>query len=193
MHNATKWSVVLSDTETRQHWLFDGGTAILHICLACIGSDDIPYTDAGTLCQILFPSTVGTPNAAYDVLISRCNRSISLQAATSSAEPRRDSPAEDVDVERFENLALMTWQRLELMHDRAQQRDTSERFAATLKAPELTGFEFNDLVEGQTVLRPGLLRLDGGATPWTRICWENRHDQLVCKKSRTLDHTNCCD
>jgi ABC-type ATPase involved in cell division len=31
---AMQWKVILSDTETQQHWLADGASVILHLCRA---------------------------------------------------------------------------------------------------------------------------------------------------------------
>lgn len=169
MHNASlDWNVVFSDTLTRRHWLFDGATAILQICQACIGSDEIPYTDKAMAGRIVYPEPYGTPASAYEVLANSQNRALPLDRAKGRANDG-DQTGTEQSPQCFENLVRETWHRLELLHDRAMRCRNPEAIEFAFKWREHVGFEFNDLVRGCNSLKPRSMRLEAGASHWFKL------------------------
>lgn len=169
IHNASSWPVVLSDIGSRQHWMIDGATAILQVCQACIGSQNIPYTSPEVAQRLQYPNDRGTPKFAYTVLVDRSNRKqpLFIHRQDAGASPH-DSDLEPED-ETFGDLALKTWQRLELLHDRALHPREEDSIQLTLKRRELIGFELNDLVEGKTTFPPKAIQLLGGTSHWLQV------------------------
>ncbi|KAK3717571.1 hypothetical protein LTR37_005637 [Vermiconidia calcicola] len=176
---ASTWFVVLSDTLTHQHWLLDGTTAILHLCLHWLLGSGIEFAYPKRATELWFPdlnsSTTDTGRPpAYRVLMHKDNRSLQF--------------AED---KSMEDSVLQMWDKLRQICDRSELVSSEKDFELTLASRRLLGYEFRDVAGGRGRVEPRELKLEEGATDWRKLVHKLRAISLFGDSFGQLIRPSC--
>jgi hypothetical protein len=186
--DATGWLVVISDTATRQHWATDGASATIHLTAAWYASMAGAWdtdTVERTLSNLTIPAEPNTQEnpslAARRTLLSRRSRTLPLDVIASSLPPstlgiQRQERTETYSEESSESKWVVQHQFERFLTLLEQIRDrhhlpggsASDGVDFTELSRVLTGFQFRDLIEGGSLIRPVDLKLGHGATDWFR-------------------------
>ena len=153
----TRWGVTLCDTHRGRHYLVDGASAILHLCLAWLLSGHIRYAPKNVIAKLKIP-TSSSPDAAYNALIDLENRKAELLWSEKNKSWWR-----------FENLAQEFFHILEQIHDRVGCRNKSE-IELSFASGELIGFDAMDLLLEHGLIRPRTRKLQPNAASWLALC-----------------------
>lgn len=179
MHEATQWKVILSDKPTRQNWLADGASVILHLFRAWLHifkGPTFPLLE-GIASKIILPPSTPGPLASFETLTSDRNRSLPLHHRNHKVESKpttADRQARQQDAEitvttnwfLFEDKAQSFYHALELIHDRMIRIRHCSGIELTRQGTKNIGFEFRDLAECKTNLEPRTIELGEGAAAW---------------------------
>jgi hypothetical protein len=173
---AMQWKVILSDTETQQHWLADGASVILHLCRAWLSGKHTRLTPRGKTFNLWTPSSPAGPETSFDTLTSDDNRQIQLYPSTfkreskaSSSEELSDSPDKSQVTNEwflFEHQAQCFYHWLEQIHDRTLNAQHSGTIDLSRKGTKAIGFEFKDMLSSSKRLNPFTLDCGDGASAW---------------------------
>lgn len=175
IEQAAQWKVVLSDVSSRQHWLADGASVILHLCRAYLSGKytKLNLKDSTTLERSDKPSG---PAASFDVLTRTQNRAAPLYPGSVKGESKLAmAQGSDVAPEQllfsnqwflFEHQATLFYHWLEQIHDRIVLARTSSDIDLSWLGSKSIGFEFRDLLSGRRNLEPRSIELSDGAKVW---------------------------
>ena len=162
MFAASKWNVLFSDTDARRHWLLDGATALILLCKASLC---LPITD-GDISQMRWHSiSPYSPQTSYEMLTHPDNQKL---LGADSSEPMK---SENV-AEAFSPANALTtdlWDILQLMHDNSQAPKSPETIEIKLKSRVHYGYEFNELIEGESTFKPHVIYLHDSAKDWHQL------------------------
>lgn len=95
MDAATRFKVVLSDFDTRQHWLAYGASVVLHLCRAWLDKKHTRYAPEGIAEQIWRPESAAGPSASFDTLVNADNRALQLYISDVKRKHQLESVAWD--------------------------------------------------------------------------------------------------
>ena len=162
MFAASKWNVLFSDTDARRHWLLDGATALILLCKASLC---LPTTD-GDISQMRWHSiSPFSPQTSYEMLTYHDNEKL---LGADSSEPMK---SEEVAQALSPAIPVTTdlWNILQLMHDNSQAPKSPETIEIQLKSRAHYGYEFNELIEGESIFKPHVIYLHDSAKDWYRL------------------------
>lgn len=171
---AARMGVVLSDTDTQQHWLADGASVVLHLCRAWLSKPRPEYDPTASSIELCPPHSSGSPEASLTTLTSINNRELKLYISQLKclSKPSTGGRDEEVVMERqwflFQHLAHRYFKWIEQIHDRANKARHSTDVDLARQGNQVIGFEFLDLLQGTGRLDPCVLELGAGAEPWLR-------------------------
>lgn len=173
MEAAARISVVISDATTRQHWLADGASVVLHLGRAWLAKPHASYSPEDSSSKLWSPKTPGSPSTSLTTLTSIDNRELELYVSHSKrlSKPIAGGRDEEIVVERqwflFQDLAHRFAKWIEQIHDRENNaRRHSADVDLTRQGNKVVGFEFMDLVRGIGRVEPCVLELCSGAEAW---------------------------
>ena len=162
---AGDWTVLFYDISTRQAWLFDGHSALLHICRAWLESDHAKKlykhcsgpVDPVSLFQ--HASADGGSDEALSLLLNARNREIKLYEVGRTSEQSSKQPK----TEEKEDPSWQTWgdivdaQVLDLEYLRDQKIENRSKRTGDVKLPlqrqRLEGYDFQDMLKGNRRLQ----------------------------------------
>lgn len=171
---ATRIGVVLSDTATRQHWLADGASVVLHLCRAWLSKPHAEYDPKTSPIKISSPEGSGSPSTSLDTLTSLKNRELELYVSQTKrvSKPSVGGRDEEIVIERqwllLQDLAHRYFRWIEQFHDRANNSRHSADVDLTRQGNNVIGFEFLHLLRGTSPMDPRVLELGADAEPWVR-------------------------
>jgi hypothetical protein len=169
---ASRMGVVLSDTMTRQHWLADGASAILHLCWAWLLEPHPGYDPKISSIKLRSPESIGSPANSLATLTSIDNREFELYISQSkrTSKPSIGGRDEETVIERqwflLQDLAHRYFKWIEQIHDRANKSRHSADVDLARQGNKVIGFEFMDLLRGTGRVEPCVLELGSGAEAW---------------------------
>lgn len=164
--------VVISDSATRQHWLADGASVVLHLCRAWLSKVHRDYDSESPSVTLWRPQGAGSPSNSRATLTSIENRGIKLyvshfkdsdKAATSGSN--RSVPVAK-DWYFLQDLAHRFFNWIEQIRDRASAVRHSSDIDLLKQGSNLIGFEFLDMMRGDSRLEPYVFELDSTAGAW---------------------------
>ncbi|KAM0721977.1 hypothetical protein Q7P37_002903 [Cladosporium fusiforme] len=182
IEESAKWKVILSDTKSRQHWLADGASTILHLCRAYLSGK---YTRADlrdVTGDIWMPTSIAGPESSVRMLLRESNRSLRLYTSNIESEEKTSMSnkqpnqlrqiSDDSTITKkwflFQNQAHLFCHWLEQIHDRMMRaRHSSDGDLLRLfEGPRLIGFELRDLLGSNSDLEPYTLKLCDDSKAW---------------------------
>jgi hypothetical protein len=182
IEESSRWKVILSDTRTRQHWLADGASTILHLCRAYISGK---YTEAdlqNVVGDIWSPTSSPGPRTSVKILLSESNRALRLYISNLKSEGKSPMPnaqqgqlqlqSDEQPLTRewflFQDQAHLFYHWLEQIHDRMMlaRRSDDIDLLGLFEGPRSIGFELRDLLVGNSDLEPYTLKLCDNAKAW---------------------------
>lgn len=180
IHNARNMYVILYDTGTRQGWLVDGASALLHIVRSQVVSP--PYGEDPCLFDIKqfhHADPHGGPDSAKHALLDPHNLALPIFEETESisrelTQPSSPSPPHEelhTKIKRytFKDLVQQTWHLLEHMHDRqtlSRTTTTTTALKSPVAQPRLEGFDLTDLTRSTRTLHPRTTPLKSNGPTW---------------------------
>jgi hypothetical protein len=172
MDAAVRVEVILSDSDTRQHWLADGASVILHLCRAWLSQPHLGYAPGDVADKLWSPQEAGAPSESLDVLTSLKNRELELYVShvKSVSIPSKSGIPLEAAVERqwyvLQDLAHRYFKWIEQIRDRASKSRHSADIDLIRQGNKIIGFEFMDLLRGDSRIEPCVLELGAGAVAW---------------------------
>jgi hypothetical protein len=172
MDAAVRMEVILSDSDTRQHWLADGASVILHLCRAWLSQPHLGYAPGDVADKLWSPQEAGAPSESLDVLTSLKNRELELYVShvKSVSIPSKSGIPLEAAVERqwyvLQDLAHRYFKWIEQIRDRASKSRHSADIDLIRQGNKIIGFEFMDLLRGDSRIEPCVLELGAGAVAW---------------------------
>lgn len=177
MDQATRMKVILSDTDTQQHWLSDGASVVLHLCRAWLSKKHTRYAPEGVADQIWYPAAAAGPLTSFETLTSDANRALQLYTSdlklTSKApaledgsEVLPDEPVIEKEWFLLQHQAQYFYHWLEQIHDRMVRARHSADIDLIREGNKAIGFEFKDLLRGDSPVEPYTIALGRGAEAW---------------------------
>jgi hypothetical protein len=216
MDAATRLKVVLSDSETRQHWLADGASVVLHFCRAWLSKTHTRYAPEGIDEQVRCPRSAAGPASAgplasFDTLVSPENRILQLYMSDIKRKSKASSPKSNavsstdeftIEQEWFllQHQAQYYYHWLEQIHDRMSNIRHSANVDLIRPGNKVIGFEFKDLLRGDSPVESYTFELADGAKAWlpyvrgvdaVHIHGAN-FGQLIRPKAAQNDQPNSC-
>lgn len=180
MEEAMDWKVVLFDSKSRQHWLADGASVVLHLCRAWLSSTRHVPTDLGDVAsKIWTPPSAAGPDAAFNILRRDYNRSLLLYPSDFKVETK-DSivgvpPHTTLDKTKTTEWYLLQHKAQYFFHwlEQIRDRNFKARDSADIDlgkkvkpGPRSIGFEFKDLISSKGRLNSHTIQLEDGAKAW---------------------------
>jgi hypothetical protein len=172
MDAAVRMEVILSDSATRQHWLADGASVILHICRAWLSQPHPGYAPGDVADKLWSSQDAGAPSKSLAVLTSIENRELELYVSQVKrvSIPSKSGISLEFAVERqwylFQDLAHRYFKWIEQIRDRASKSRHSADFDLVRQGNKIIGFEFMDLLRSDSRIEPCVLELGAGAAAW---------------------------
>jgi hypothetical protein len=172
MDAAVRMEVILSDSDTRQHWLADGASVILHICRAWLSQPHPGYAPGDVADKLWSSQDAGAPSKSLAVLTSIENRELELYVSQVKrvSIPSKSGISLEFAVERqwylFQDLAHRYFKWIEQIRDRASKSRHSADFDLVRQGNKIIGFEFMDLLRSDSRIEPCVLELGAGAAAW---------------------------
>jgi hypothetical protein len=174
VEEAARFKVILSDSDTKQHWLADGCSVILHLTRAWLSGKYARNAPEGI---VIAPSTTAAgPSRSHDTLTSGKNRQLPLYIdkytckgkESVPAEGSQSTPEEPTSEQAYfllEDQAQYYYHWLEQIRDRISRARQAPEIDLTGQRNNVIGFEFIDLLRESTV-EPYTLQLENGARVW---------------------------
>jgi hypothetical protein len=172
MGAAVRMEVILSDSETRQHWLADGASVILHFCRAWLSQPHPGFAPEGVADKLWSCQDAGAPSESLAVLTSVANRELELYIShvKHMSIPTKSGAHLEAAVERqwylLQDLAHRFFKWIEQIRDRASKSRHSADIDLIRQGKQIIGFEFMDLLRGDHRIEPCVLELGAGAATW---------------------------
>jgi hypothetical protein len=174
VEQAARFKVIISDSDTKQHWLVDGCSVILHLTRAWLSRKYSRNAPEGIVSKIQSAKAAAGPQGSYDTLTSGENRRLPLYIgkhtykesvpAEESQSKSEESTAENAYF-LFEDQAQYYYHWLEQIRDRLVHDRHSPEIGLTRKGNNVIGFEFIDLLRESSV-EPCTMELGNGARAW---------------------------
>jgi hypothetical protein len=172
MGAAVRMEVILSDSVTRQHWLADGASVILHFCRAWLSQPHPGFAPEGVADKLWSCQDAGAPSESLAVLTSVANRELELYISHVKhvSIPTKSGAHLEAAVERqwylLQDLAHRFFKWIEQIRDRASKSRHSADIDLIRQGKQIIGFEFMDLLRGDHRIEPCVLELGAGAATW---------------------------
>jgi hypothetical protein len=172
MDTAVRMEVIISDSDTRQHWLADGASVILHFCRAWLSQPHPGYNHEGMVDKLRSSQDAGAPSESLAVLTSIENRELELYVSHVKhvSIPSKSGVHDETTAERqwylLQDLAHRYFKWIEQIRDRASKFRHSADFDLIRQGNNIIGFEFIDLLRGDSRIEPYILELGAGAAAW---------------------------
>jgi hypothetical protein len=180
VEEAARFKVILSDSDTKQHWLADGCSVILHLTRAWLSGRYARNAPEGIVIESA--TTAAGPSRSYATLASGKNRQIPLYIDKYTCEGKESVPAEGSQDSQptvpapeeptskhayflLEDQAQYYYHWLEQILDRMDRVRKAPEIDLIRQGNNVVGFEFVDLLRESTVM-PHTLHLDNGARAW---------------------------
>jgi len=185
VEEAARFKVILSDSDTKQHWLADGCSVILHLVRAWLSGKYARNAPEGIANKIQSAKAAAGPQRSYEVLTSGENRGIQLYigkhtykesapAAGSKLTPEKSTSEHAYFL--LEDQAQYYYHWLEQIRDRMVLARHSPEISLIRQGNNVVGFEFIDLLRESSV-EPCTLELGNGARAWREYAkdWDAIH------------------
>ncbi|GAB7325025.1 hypothetical protein MBLNU13_g08823t2 [Cladosporium sp. NU13] len=162
---ASRMGVVLSDSTTRQHWLADGASVVLHLCRAWLSKPHPEYNPKASSIKLRSTQGSGSPATSLATLTWIDNRELELYVSQSKrlSKPSIGGSDDEVVIERqwflLQDLSHRYSKWIEQIHDRANKARHSTDVDLTRQVNKVIGFEFLDLLRGTGRVEPCVLEL----------------------------------
>lgn len=172
MDAATRMGVVISDSTTRQHWLADGASVVLHLCRAWLSKPHPGYAPEEASVKLWSPESTGSPSTSLATLTSIDNRELELYISHVKHLTKPSAGGTDLEVVTekqwflLQDLAHRYFKWLEQIRDRANKMRHSADFDLIRQGNRVIGFEFRDLLRGDSHVEPCVLELRASAGVW---------------------------
>jgi hypothetical protein len=173
-------AAVLHDTETRQAWLLDGASVLLHLTRAWLSSRHAREAPADVIEKFSHPATGGDCANAYEALMKRSNRKLGLFCDVNE-QKKEETCYDDATGEtstkittvktkswwRWEDLVQQKWRILEQIQDHMiRLRTSNPEISIPFRKQQIEGFEFSDLVSSKPQIRPRATHLASTSGDW---------------------------
>lgn len=162
-------NVVLYDTSSKQAWLIDGASVLLHIVRAWLYTCESCREIAG---NIRSPHDWSGEIAAVETLLHLNNRTLVLSSHQQhAAEGNGSFEHTFLDSYRcFEDLVKLRAHALEFLRD-LQTTEGSPTRMRSVSSPRfhLEGYEFNDIVSGKDSITRKTVPLEPSASHWLKL------------------------
>lgn len=163
---ARKWSVLIYDTNSSRGWLVDGASALLHIVRAQLTRTPISKCSFFKLSDFHHPKASDGEDAAMNCLLDERNLPLSLLREDESfveGQNKTDSQAvpETKRVWTFKDAVSQALNTLHQIHDR-QEQVSSDLVSLSFQTNMLEGFEFMDIVDSASTIKPRAQNLSNG-------------------------------
>jgi hypothetical protein len=174
VEEAARFKVILSDSDTKQHWLADGCSVMLHLTRAWLTGNYARNAPQGIATKIQSAKTAAGPQRSYDTLTSGENRKIPLYIdkhthkesvpADGSQSTSEQSTSEHAYF-LLEDQVQYYYHWLEQIRDRMVLAKHSPEIRLIRNGNSVIGFEFYDLLRESNV-QPCTMELSNGARAW---------------------------
>jgi hypothetical protein len=183
VEGATRFKVILSDSDTQQHWLADGCSVILHLTRAWLSEKYARDAPGGITIE---PAKAAAgPDGSYDTLTSSENRKIPLyinkhtqkeSVHVEGSQSTSEGPTSEYAYFLLEDQAQYYYHWLEQILDRMVRARDSPEIDLIRQGNSVIGFEFIDLLRENKV-EPCTLELSNGARAWREYAkdWDAIH------------------
>jgi hypothetical protein len=171
---ATRFKVILSDADTKQHWLADGCSVILHLVCAWLSGKYTRNAPGGIASKIRSAKAAAGPQRSYETLTSSENRRLPLYInkhtykesvpAEGSQSTSDESTAEHAYF-LLEDQAQYYYHWLEQIQDRIIKARGHSEIDLIRQGNNVIGFEFIDLLR-ESKVEPCTMELGNGARAW---------------------------
>jgi hypothetical protein len=174
VEEAARFKVILSDSDTKQHWLADGCSVILHLTRAWLSGRYTRNAPKGITIKTKSAKAAAGPQRSYETLTSGENRELQLYTAkhthkeSVSAEGSQSSSEKSTAEHSYfllEDQAQYYYHWLEQVRDRMVLARRSPEIDLIRQGNHVIGFEFIDLLRESSV-EPCTLELGNGARAW---------------------------
>jgi hypothetical protein len=172
MDAAARMEVIISDSDTRQHWLADGAILVLHFCRAWLSQPHPGYTPEEVPHDLWSPQDVGQPSKSLAILTSIGNRELELYISHVKHLGITNETGTYLEAKYekqwylLQDLAHRYFKWIEQIRDRASKSRHSADFDLIRQGNKVIGLEFMDLLRGDSRVEPRVLDLGVGAKAW---------------------------
>jgi hypothetical protein len=185
VEEAARFKVILSDSDTKQHWLADGCSVILHLTRAWLSGNYTRNAPAGIATKMRSAESASGPQRSYDTLTYSENRRIPLYVGkhthkeSVSAEGSQSTSEKSTAEHAYfllEDQAQYYYHWLEQIRDRMVLARHSPEIGLIRQSNNVIGFEFIDLLRESSV-EPCTIKLGNGARAWQEYAmnWDAIH------------------
>ena len=172
--DATRFKVILSDSDTEQHWLADGCSVILHLTRAWLSGNHTRNAPKGIVIESA--TTAVGPDGSYGTLMSDENRKLPLyidkhtckgkeSVPVKGSQSPPEKPVSESAYFLLEDQAQYYYHWLEQIRDRMVLARHSPEIDLIRQGNTVVGFEFIDLLREKRV-EPCTMQLGNGARAW---------------------------
>jgi hypothetical protein len=174
VEEAARFKVILSDSVTKQHWLADGCSVMLHLFRAWLSGKHTRSAPEGIASKIRSTNAVAGPQRSYETLTSGANRELQLYIGkhthkeSVSAEGSQSTSEKSTAQHAYfllEDQAQYYYHWLEQIRDRMVLAKHSQEIGLIRQGNNVIGFEFVDLLRESSV-EPCTMELGNGARAW---------------------------
>ena len=191
---ASRWGVIMTDTNDCRHWLIDGATAILHLCRASLSDKLVPEAPSGKA-EELSALTSGQefmdccgPELSRKILMDPQIRALRLsirkietnvEVTENEQGQRMEKPKNIENWQNFEDLAREMYQFLQQIHDRTSKRDPNT-LDLQFRKSVIVGFDIMDLLLENGAIAPRSRKLIAGAENWLDLSLKLGTINILC-------------
>ena len=174
VEEAARFKVIISDSDTKQHWLADGCSVILHLVRAWLSGRYARNAPRGVVSKIQSAKATAGPQRSWETLISGENRELQMyigkhthkeSVSAEGSQPTSEKSTAENAYFLFEDQAQYYYHWLEQIRDRLVLDRHSPEIGLIRKGNNVIGFEFIDLLRESSV-EPCTMELGNGARAW---------------------------
>jgi hypothetical protein len=174
VEEAARFKVILSDSDTKQHWLADGCSVILHLFRAWLSGRYARNAPRGVVGKIQSAKAAAGPQRSYETLTSGENRELQLyigkhthkeSVSAEGSQPTSEKSTAEHAYFLFEDQAQYYYHWLEQIRDRMVLARHTPEISLVRQGNNVIGFEFIDLLRESSV-EPCTMELGNGARAW---------------------------
>jgi hypothetical protein len=185
VEEAARYKVILSDSDTKQHWLADGCSVVLHLVRAWLSGKYTRNAPEGIVSKIQSAKAAAGPQRSYETLTSGQNREIQLyigkhthkeSVSTEGSQSASEKSTSEHAYFLLEDQAQYYYHWLYQIRDRMVLARHAPEISLIRQGNNVIGFEFIDLLRESTV-EPCTMELGNGARAWHEYAkdWDAIH------------------
>lgn len=185
VEEAARFKVILSDSDTKHHWLADGCSVILHLARAWLSGKYARNAPKDIAAKVLSAKSAAGPQRSYDTLTCSKNRRLPLyigkhtykeSVPAEGSQPTSEESTAEHAYFLLEDQAQYYYHWLEQIRDRMDLVRHSSEISLIRQGNNVIGFEFIDLLREGSV-EPYTMELSGGARAWHQYAkdWDAIH------------------